>query len=237
MKIKPEKIKESTFRRAASRLPRQIQAFETGNFDLIGSLCQDLCSIDEFCGRSTRRLKLNNESLVRAYRDKVYSGMVALVLSDGQSTYKFSRKDLVKYLRGEFLHGDSDNRDAKRLLLHNFVFEEDDKVDLEYAITWSFVIFPGGKSSIGNTDSNTPFIQDIKFEDREIQVTQIESIIINAAYEYWQSLMGQSIPFNKVAITNDLDAFVEVLGSDIVQSLKTDWGTIQTWLRERRILL
>lgn len=153
--------------------------------------------------------------------------MIALVLSDGQSAFKYSRKDLVKYLRGEFLHGDSDNRDAKRLLLHNFVFEEDDHIDLEYAVTWSFVIFPGLKSSLGNTDSNTPFIQGIKFEDREIQVTQIESIVINAAYEYWQSLIGQSIPFNKVAITNDLDAFVEILGSDIVQSLKTDWRPIK----------
>lgn len=163
--------------------------------------------------------------------------MIALVLNDGLSTYKYSRKDLVKFVRGEFIHGDSDNRDAKRKTLHNFVFEENNNINLEYAVTWSFVIFPGIKSSHGNSDSNTPFVQNIKFEDREIEVTQVESIIINAAYEFWQSLMGQPIQFNKVAITNNLDAFVESLGSDIVQSLKQDWGAIQAWLKEKIILL
>ncbi len=200
-------------------------------------MCQDLCSIDEFCGRSLRKIKLNNESLIRAYRINVYSRMIALVLHDGSSAFNYTRKDLVKFLRGEFLHGDSDNRDPKRIALHNFVFEENRKVSLEYAVTWNFVIFPGVKSSLGNTDSDTPAVQNINIEGREIEATQVESIVFNAAYDYWQVLNGLEISFNKVAITNDLDAFKEILGVELVESLKNEWNTIQLWQKEKRILL
>ena len=237
MKIKSEKVKESAFCRAVEGLVQRLRTFDTGHFDLIGLLCQDISTIDEFCNRSSRRLKLKDEALVRAYRFHVYSKMIALVLHDGSTAFSYTRKDLIKFLRGEYLHGDSDNRDKRRTALHDFAFEETKVVSLEYAVTWSFVIFPGIRSSIGNTDSDTPFVQSIKIEGREIETTQIESIVLSAAYEYWQALNGLPIGFNKVAVTNDLDAFSTLLGSDLVMRLKNEWKMLQRWQEQKVILL
>lgn len=237
MKIKPDKIKESSFHKAASRLPRLIETFETGDFEHIGKMCLSVCTIDEFLGRSTRRLKSPHEPLIAAYRENVYSRMVALVLHDGSNAFKYSRSYVIKFLRGEYLHGDSDNRDEKRMTLHNFVFEEDSRISLEYAVTWSFVIFPGMYASSGNTDSGTPFMQDVKFHDREIEITQIESIALNTAIEYWEILNGRLMPWQKLAVLNDLDAFVGKLGREIVTALKADWAVMKQWHKEKRMSL
>jgi len=237
MDIKPEKVKESTFWRSIKGLGQKLRAFETGNFDLIGSLCQDISSIDEFCGRSSRKMKFANEAAINSYRVNVYSKMTALVLHDGSQAFRYTRKDLIKFLRGEHVHGDSDNRDKKRVALHDFVFEVRPVVSLEYAVTWGFIIFPGLRSSAGNTDSGVPFLQSINIDGRSIEVTQIESIVFSAALECWQVMNGQTVLFNKLAITNDLDAFSDFLGAEIVGRLKDEWQTIKKWQHTKSISL
>lgn len=237
MLIKPEKVKESTFRRSIKGLGQKLRTFETGNFELIGSLCHDVSSIDEFCGRSSRKLKFANEPAINSYRVNVYAKMTALILHDGSQAFRYTRKDLIKFLRGEHVHGDSDNRDKKRIALHDFVFEVRPVVSLEYAVTWGFIIFPGLRSSAGNTDSGAPFLQNINIDGRTIEVTQVESIIFSASLEYWQVMNGQAVAFNKLAITNDLDAFSDFLGAELVTCLKDEWETIKKWQHTKCILL
>ena len=237
MHAKPEKIKESAFRKAMESLPKMLSKYNAGDYEALGDMCQAMCVVDEYCGRRSRKLRLKNELAVKEYREKIYSKMVALVIYDGAHAFKFSRKEVVKFVRGEFLHGDSDIRDERRLALHNFTFENNDEVTLEFAVTWSFVIFPGIRSSLGNTDSKTPFIQNIKFGDREIEVTQVESVVINAVYEFFQVLVGEKIPWQKVAMTNNLEAFRDRLGDEIVDVLLKEWPIIERWQQAQQVLV
>ena len=237
MQIKPEKIKETAFRKAMTILPRLVNNYEAGDYEVLGQICQQMCLVDEYCGRRGRKLRLNHEFVVQKYRSGVYAEMIALVIRDDSRAHKYTRKDVVKFIRGEFIHGDSDNRDHRRLVLHNFAFESDEKLSLEYAITWAFIIFPGIRSSAGNTDSHTPFVQGINFGDRKIEVTQLESIVINAVYEYLQALLHGKVHWDKLAITNDLDSFRSELGSEIVDALIKEWGEMQKWRVNKEIPL
>ena len=237
MRTSPEKVKETAFHKAMKELPRLLSRYEAGDYETLGNMCQHVCMVDEYCGRKTRKLRLANEGATSVYRSRVYAQMAALVIRDRSQAFKFTRKDVVKFIRGEFAHGDSDNRDQKRSALHDFAFESNNEVTLEFAITWAFVIFPGIRSSTGNTDSQTPFVQKINFGDRKIEVTQMESIVINAIYEYIQALMSGRIPWNKVAITNDLDAFRVLLTDEIVDALVEDWEEIQKWQETKEITL
>jgi len=237
MHAKPEKIKESAFRKAMESLPKMLSRYNAGDYESLGVMCQAMCVVDEYCGRQTRKLQLKNEAAVKNYREKIYSKMTALVIYDGLRAFKFSRKEIVKFVRGEFLHGDSDIRDDRRFALHNFAFENNNEVTLEFAVTWSFVIFPGIRSSLGNTDSKTPFLQNIKFEGREIEVTQVESVVINAIYEFFKVLVGEKIPWQKVAVTNNLEAFRDRLGDEIVDTLLKEWPVIERWQQAKQLLV
>lgn len=230
MLIKPEKVKESVFRKALHRLPSLVNRYESGQFETLGAICQLVCAVDEYCGRTTRKLRLAHEAYVSKYRTRVFASMTALVLRDQSDAYSYTRKDVVKFIRGEFAHGDSDNRDPRRLALHNFAFELSAEVGLEYAFTGSFVIFPGIRSSVGNTDSATPFIQRFNLDGRDVEVTQLESIALNAVIEYLQALQSGSVLWNhRVAMTNDLDPFRGRLGDKIVDSIASDWANTENW--------
>lgn len=235
MKIKPEKIKESSFRKAIDKLPKLLLSYQASDYFCLGEMCNHLCVIDEFIGRSTRKLKINNDYHVNLYRNQVYSKMYALVLASNSGAQTYTRRDLIKFLRGEFLHGDSDNRDMRRRILHDFVFENDESISLEFGITWSFVIYPGLRSTAGNTDSRTPFLQRITFDKREIVVTQVESIVINALHEYLSMLFHGKIPWNKVAFRNDIHAFRALLGGKVVDQMFLEEETILKWLKDKEM--
>jgi len=219
------------------KLPQLLFAYEAGDFEALGSMCQLTCLIDEYVGRTARRMRLVHELFIARYRQNVYSKMIALVLLDGTNAFSYTRKEVVRFLRGEFVHGDSDNRDQKRITLHDFAFEHNNSISLEYAVTWSFVIFPGIRSSEGNTDSNTPFVQSIRIENREIKVSQLESIALNAIVEYREALLRGRIHWHKAAVTNNLDAFRNTLGDVVIDTLISDYTQIEGWQKSNAIIL
>jgi len=236
MKINPEKIKTDIFEKAVKDLPQLLASYEENDFEKLGKLCKYICQINEYLNRRNRK-RLKNEVNVKKYRDYIYPMMCVLVLHNGQKTFAYSRNNIIKYLRGESLHGDSTKNKPKRAMLYDFIFEKDQNIDLEFAVTWSFVIYPGLKSSKSNTDSFTPFRQIIKLENREISVTQIESIALNIIYEYWQILSRNNILWNKVMLTNDLEFFREKFGSDIVEKLIEEEMKIKKWQKKGRIIM
>lgn len=219
------------FRRSCDTLPTLISNYAPGNFDLLSDICLHLNVIVEYVESDIYH---DSFQLLPHFREfskylkETYGQHIFLVLKEIK-VYSYTPKYIIKFIRGEGgAHGDSELKkknglkDEKRWILYNFIHEEDAEIhpELEFAITQNFIIYPGGKASSGNTDSGTPFEHELTTNGTVLKLTAIESVVLGIALDFHSILSsGQMNWIGRLAVKNDLNAFRESFGDEIIDGL------------------
>jgi hypothetical protein len=235
MKSNAAENKRINFNRSCDALPILISNYKSGNFDLLSDICFRLNSIVEYVESDIYHDSFQLLSHYREFSEylkETYAQRIFLVLKEAKA-YSYTPKNIIKFIRGEGkAHGSSNLKKEKRLLLYDFIHEENarSKPELEFAITWNWIIYPGIKSDKGNTDSSTPFVHRIKINNIELQLTAIESVVLSIALDFHNILsLGQMSWVGRIAITNNFNAFRESFGDKIVDNLISQ----EKWILEK----
>ena len=99
--------------------------------------------------------------------------------------------NLIKFIRGEAKHGDSENKDDKRLALHTFTFETTTEFTYEFGISANWIVGPNLRRAEGNFDSENAFVHEVNLARGKQRLTFMESVIFHTAYEFWQTCTNQ----------------------------------------------
>ena len=225
MKVDILKVKDDLFKEACRCLPTRIVNYSSSNFKELGIICKELVTIEEYVIGEEKNVEKYYEPLIN-YFENIYRKIIFLVLKNDKDCFSYTPKDLIKFIRGEGLHGASVLKNDKRKTLHYFAFENNSikKPTIEFAITKNFIIYPGLRFASGNVDSSNPFLEIIRIEAgngiREIKLTTLESIIIAIGYDIYNLLNFGEISWKgRMAVTNSLDVFRNSLGDEIVTKL------------------
>ena len=71
---------------------------------------------------------------------------IVLILSYEGKIFSYTRNYIIKFIRGEAKHGDSEVKDKKREALHDFTFEDKKKSQFEFFISWQIIAGPNLRS-------------------------------------------------------------------------------------------
>ena len=168
-------------------LPRLMLGYQTGDLVALGKLCNAINVLAEFYFENRNSDFAKRVPRLINYLDSKFKECIVLVLRNGGRHFGYTANNVTKFIRGEFLHGASENYDPKRITLHDYVFEKDNSIECEFQISWNWIVGPNLRSSSGNLDTGGAFIHAINLNDNRIEVSQIESTVIAIAYEFWQA--------------------------------------------------
>lgn len=187
MKANIQKHKIKVAQKAEKELSLNMLSFNSGDLESLGKICNSLSTLSEFyLARPNSTNSLRVPKLMQYLRGK-FKDDIVLVLNNSIKCYSYTANYITKFVRGESLHGASDNKDFKRTVLHNYVFEKDNKIGYEFQISWNFIAGPNLKTDNGNIDTTGPFVHAVTINGRRIEVSLIESIVLAIAYEFWQA--------------------------------------------------
>jgi hypothetical protein len=165
-----------------------MTSFESGDLVSLGKLCNSVNVLAEFYRDNLESETAKRVPKLISYLSDKFINCVVLVLKDGTGKhFGYTANNITKFIRGESLHGASENNDPKRNALHNYVFEKDTTVECEFQINWNWIIGPNLRSSTGNLDSHGAFVHAVTLNGRRVEVSQIESTILAIVYEFWQA--------------------------------------------------
>ncbi len=242
MRLNAINTKKENFIKKLDELIPLIKNYKSGDFNELSRICIHLNAIREYAQSSiytdARRILSHFEEFIE-YLENTYNKRIFLILKE-KEVYSYTPNAIIKFLRGEGeIHGDSDLDKEKRIVLHNFIFEESATIypEIEFAITYNFIIYPGVKSSNGNGDSFNLFIQSLKFaECDEKKLTLIESVVLAIALDFYFVISSGKMVWNgRVAIKNDLNAFRTSLGDQIIDDLISQEKWMLDQLKTRNI--
>lgn len=224
MKIENREIKGKLFLENFQKFHVWLQTYRTGNFELLSSICTGICIFEEYLTtpQRDRLYQAINENIFLDYLDGVYGKHIVLVLKYSDKCFSYTRKYIIKMIRGEGKHGQSEVRDLKREALHKFLFEDVKLSEYVFAITYNWVIYPGIWKEGGNRDSSNFFSEYVEInEEPKHPLTTIESVIFNIAVEIWSSFeLGKVIWPKQIVMSSDLDSFVDLIGLDTINNIK-----------------
>ena len=165
MKIENKEVKGRLFLENFQNFHVWLGTYRTGNFELLSSICSGICIFEEYftTPQSERLYQSDNENVFLDYLTRIYGEHVVLVLKYEEKCFSYSRKYVVKIVRGEGKHGQSEVRDKKREVLHKFLFEELRLSEYIFAITHNWVIHPGIWNTDGNRDSSNAFLEGVEY--------------------------------------------------------------------------
>lgn len=225
MKIENKEIKGKLFLENFQNFHIWLDNYRTGDFELLSSICSGICIFEEYftTPQSERLYQSDNEPVFLDYLNTVYGEHIILILKYDERCFSYSRRYIIKMVRGEGKHGQSEIRDKKREALHKFLFEETRLSEYIFAITHNWIIFPGGWNAGGNRDSSNAFLEGVEINGQaKHYITTIESVIFNIALEIWTSLtLGKVVWHKQITIVNDLDAFIDLIGLNTVNNIKS----------------
>jgi len=210
-------------------LPRLMQNFESGDLVSLGKICNSVNVLSEFYKENEGSEAAERVPKLTSYLGDKFRNCVVLVLKDGSGKhYGFTANNITKFIRGESLHGASENNDPKRKTLHNYVFEKDSSVECEFQISWNWIAGPNLRSSTGNLDSHGGFVHAITLNGRRIEVSQIESTILAIAYEFWQAnTNNEQTESSKVFVIFNPVWFSSSWGHDLAGKVKISMENYQ----------
>lgn len=227
MKVDIDREKYRLASQAENSLKRLIPTYNSNDLESLSSICEALCIIKEFALRPENKLRFVN---FVNYLDVVYDKHHVLTLSYNAKYYSYTRNNIIKFIRGEGLHGDSKinrSKNPRDKALHDFVFPNDHSSTAEFVflISMDFIVGPNIKSSSGNRDSDSCLSHTINKGGETCTITTIESIALFAAYEFWQKWTGQTPVWSRAPVILEFDPGLH----------KDEWGieTVQNILSQK----
>jgi len=121
------------------------------------------------------------------YLNGKFRECVVLVLKNNDKHFGYTANNITKFVRGESVHGARDNKDIKRKVLHDYVFEKDNSIECEFQISWNWIAGPNLRADSGNLDTGGAFVHSVNLNDNKTEVSQIEATVLAIAYEFWQA--------------------------------------------------
>ena len=176
---------------AEELLPVLLVNYNTGDLISLGKLCNAINVLAEYYNENKKSDAAKRVPRLTKYLKDKYKNDIVLVLKNDSKCYSYTACNITKFIRGETLHGASENKDIKRKTLHDYVFEKDNNIECEYQVSWGCIVGPNLRSSNGNTDSGGPISHSVNLNGNKRVVSLIESVILAIAYEFWQANINE----------------------------------------------
>lgn len=223
MKTDKEKYKLNLAARAEDDIAGILGAYEAGRFEQLGRLCCALTVFLEYSEDAGMDRFSVSAPYFEAYLKNHFRESVALVLR-GRKVHWYTASHLVKFIRGEYLHGASDNRDEHRKVLHDFIFEKDSEVGWLYLVGWNWIAGPNLTFHGEHGDSAGRMLRhEVQLNGRKYEVSIIESIVLAVAFEIWEASHNPKPKrLARRACFFDPRSFSEVLGDSLAGRIFSD---------------
>lgn len=174
-------------KKAETELPHLMVNFVSGDLHALGALCNAINVLDEFYQENSESDIAKKVPRLTKYLNGKFRECVVLVLSKDGKHYGYTANNVTKFIRGESVHGASENKDIKRAVLHDYVFEKDNTIECEFQVSWNWIVGPNLRADSGNLDTGGAFVHSVNLNGNKREVSQIESTILAIAYEFWQA--------------------------------------------------
>lgn len=222
MKADIEKHKIKVAQAAESSIPHLMVSYKTGDLESLGKLCNAISVLAEFYEDNMESDTAKRVPKLTNYITDKFKNGICLILKNSTNYYGFTPNNIMKFIRGESVHGASEIRDNKRKTLHEYVFEKDNNIECEFQISWNWIAGPNLRSSDGNLDSGGPFVHAVKLNENREEVSLIESVILSIAYEFWQAnVNGMPKESTKVFVKFNPEWYSEIWGNDLATKVKS----------------
>jgi hypothetical protein len=220
MKLSSDSAAADRFEERLRAFPGLVSGYQPGD---IRSLCELALTVvmgEEYWINSNRHPVLTGpcQKEVEHWYRTLYAEQIVLVLKQAnRGPLGYSRRYILKQLRGQLAHGDQNDRSPKDELFRAFAFEGANPSTVEFALTWNWLNSGGLSFSTGNVDSHNPFREKIRINEREpIEVTTLESIALSACGEFWHVWQFGDIPnTGRIAMTSEEAELVTRFGPDL----------------------
>ncbi len=198
MKADIESYKLSIAKKAETKLPYLMVNYVAGDLPTLGELCNSINVLAEFYQENSESDIAKRVPRLTQYLNTKFKECVVLVLKSDDKHFGFTANNITKFVRGESVHGASDNQDEKRKALHDYIFEKNNSIECEFQISWNWIVGPNLRSDSGNIDTGSAFVHSVNLNGNKREISQIESTILAIAYEFWQAnTNGQPEQSNK----------------------------------------
>lgn len=220
MKADISQHKRKLAQAAETSLPHLMVGFRTGDFQSLGKLCNAINVLAEFYDENRDSELAQRVPKLVTYIDGKFKECLVLILKSDERYYGYTANNVTKFIRGESLHGASENLDGKRRALHDYIFEKDHTVECEFQISWNWIVGPNLRAASGNLDTGGAFVHAINLNGNRIEVSQIESIVLAIAYELWQAnTNGQPNESTKCFVQFNPSWYAPVWGENLASKL------------------
>ena len=161
----------------------------------------------------------------------VFDGDLCLVLvkvDDSRTHYGFTRLKLLKFLRGEAVHGSIVNEENNSLkALNSYYYEENLNFKPAFAIRRDFLQFPNVISP-NEDDTNSPFDEPVALASgKQHSLTTIESIVFSICNEMEHMSRTGTMGWNKACVSFEVHRFRTFLRASLAVNLieqSTKWN-------------
>jgi len=218
MKLSSKTKTADIFEDRLRRFQELLFNYEPGDLDTLCELAETVVRGYEYWITSRSKPVLNGpyQAELKSWFRTHFSNQVCLVLENEGRIYSYTRRYILKKLRGIGVHSDQNDRDEKDKIFRKFVFEEDKPSFYGFAVTHCWLITGGIVRDTGNTDSSNPFRERVKLNEREIIVSTLESLVISVYVEFWFTLQeGSYYNAGRLLFQTDLGQLQERFGKNI----------------------
>lgn len=157
--------------KAENSLPNLIVNYKTGDLESLGELCNAITVLVEYYDDNMESEIAKRATKLTNYIKDKFKNCICLVLKNSDKYYGYTANNITKFIRGESVHGASENGDNKRKTLHEYVFEKDNKIEWEFQVSWNWIAGPVLRASDGNVDSGGPFVHVVKLNGNREEVS------------------------------------------------------------------
>ena len=156
--------------------------------------------------------------------------LVLINTDDPQTQYGYTRRKLLKFLRGEAVHGSTVRQDSNSLkALKNYFYEENLHFKPAFAIRKDFLQFPNVISPNEN-DTNSPFDEPVALANgKQHSLTTIESIVFSICNELGHMSRTGTMGWNKACISYEVHRFRAFLRDSLAENLIEQSSKWNNW--------
>jgi len=187
MKVNIRKHKLNLASLSEKNIPLLLNQYMANDFEALGKISYHLITLLEYYKSNIKTVKFKTKFI--EYTKGRFVKDYVLVLRDTKNVYGYSANYIIKFFRGESVHGASDLQDKKRIMLYKFIFEEDISIQWLFQYGLRFIVGCNQNGMITtHQDSKSRIIQEYSVDGKEKQrVSIVESIFLTISYEFWSS--------------------------------------------------
>jgi hypothetical protein len=194
--------------------------YQSGDLESLGKLCNSITTLAEWYGENRNPQAAARVPMLLKYLDGKFRDCLVLILKNSDKHYAYTANNITKFIRGETLHGASENVDTKRTVLHEYVFEKDNTIECEFQVSWNWIAGPNLRADSGDLDSGGPFVHAVNLNGIRREVSLIESVVLAIAYEFWQAnTNGQPEQSTKCFVKFNPSWYSAVWGESLAERL------------------